>query len=267
MIRRLTENDIDLVKSFAYQRERENLFVLGSFETYENTMSENYFLGFFEGSELKGMGTLFNRWGSFIVNAQDPEIIKQLTDEVLKCERKIEFVPYFKYYADVIIERLKSHGIQTKKVNDEVFLMLKKEDFIDLSVGNEGILDPEDLDEYILFHRSIDKEPVDVLVTERERKRITTEITFVLKIGNEIVSTANLHGISNHFFQIGGVATKVEQRGKGYAKQVMSKLCQHYFDQGLKQALLFVAKENPAALKVYESIGFHVAGDFVIAEY
>ncbi|QQR83481.1 GNAT family N-acetyltransferase [Candidatus Peregrinibacteria bacterium] len=82
-----------------------------------------------------------------------------------------------------------------------------------------------------------------------------------------IVSRANPHGVSNHYFQIGGVGTLKEHRDKGYAKQVVSALCRHYFDQDVPFALLFTAEHNAAAQSVYGSLGFKPDGEFVIARY
>lgn len=267
MIRRLNENDAELVKAFAYERERESLFVIGSFKNYENTMKDNWFWGYFDGDEMIGMATLFSRWGSLVVNASDKEVIEALTDEAAKCGRKIEHVPYFKKYTDVIIERLKIHSIAPKSVSQQTILMLEEKDFMDFSTGDEGFLLTEDLEDYIKMHREIDNEDTDAPIENHEKKRVKLDQTFVLKLDGKVISTANPHGVSNNYFQIGGVATREEYRGKGYAKRVVSKLCRHYFDEGVKYGLLFTDNENKAAWKVYESLGFKAGGKFVIAKY
>jgi len=267
MIRRLNEKGTELVKAFAYERERESLFVIGSFENYDNTLKDNFFWGYFDGEEMVGMATLFSRWGSLVVNAQEQNVIKALTDEAAKCEREIKHVPYFKQYADVIIERLKFNGVKPKSVSEQTILELIEKDFVDFSSGEEGFLQEGDLDEYIRMHREIDGEEVDAPIEDFERKRVRLDQTFVLKVDGQIVSTANPHGVSKNYFQIGGVATREQYRGRGYAKQVVSKLCRHYFDEGVKNGLLFTDNENVAALKVYASLGFKPDGEFVIAKY
>lgn len=267
MIRRLNENDAKLVKDFAYRRERENLFVIGSFENYDNTLKDNFFWGYFDGEEMIGMATLFSRWNSLVVNAQKQNVIEALTDEAVSCELDIKHVPYFKQYADVIIERLKFHGLKPKSVSEQTILELVEEDFVDFSRGDEEFLQQDDLDEYILMHREIDGEEIDAPIEDFERTRVRLDQTFVLKTDAEIASTANPHGVSKNYFQIGGVATREQYRGRGYAKQVVSKLCRHYFNEGVKNGLLFTDNNNAAAQKVYVSLGFKPNGEFVIAKY
>ncbi len=88
-----------------------------------------------------------------------------------------------------------------------------------------------------------------------------------MAIDNRIVAKANIHGSSRNYFQIGGVGTLAAYRNRGYAKQVMSALCRHYFSSGLPFGLLFTGKDNGAAQKVYRDLGFKEVDEFIIAEY
>lgn len=251
MIKKLKEADKELIVNFCYQREMESQFVLGSFKSYENSIRDNCFWGYFEEDKLIGLAAVFNRWNSFVVNAEKKEVIEDLVDEVIDSGRKIEYVPYFKKYADVIIERLKKHGLKPKKYDEQNFLILKK----------------EDLDEYIRLGRESDGENLEDPIKESERKRVNLELSFALKIDGKIVSRATLHGASKNYFQIGGVTTKKSERGKGYAKRVVSSLCKHFFAKNIENAILYVDKDNLAALKVYKAIGFKKEGECVQAAY
>jgi len=268
MIRKLKENDIRLVLDFVYLRERENLFVIGAFDIYKKPFESNCFYGFFENDRLLGLATFFKRWGSFVVSAHDPEVIKTLTDYAVREGNTIEFVPCFKEYADVIVERLETvHRIKPKIVSQQTVFILDLAHFHDFSTGQEITPFEEDVDEIVLFERSIHGRNLGKPIQKIERERINLRETFILKVDGKIVSKANVQGTSKQYFQIGGVGTAQEYRGKGYAKRVVSKLCRHFFDQGLPYALLFTDDENVAAQKVYEAIGFRPDGKFVVARY
>lgn len=268
MIRRLTENDEQLVLDFAYKRERENIFVIGSFRTYDNTLKENHFWGYFENNKLIGMATHFHRWKSVVCNAQDPDVIEQLTDEVVLSGLPIHHVPCFKRYTDVMICRLEQqHGIKAKKVSQEDVLILEQKNFVNFTMGGEEVANTSDKDELILFDRRIHGNALETPIEENERERINVKETVVLRTDGKIVAKANIHGYSKNYFQIGGVGTLQEYRGKGYGKRVVSQLCEQYFAKGIPYALLFTEVENIPAQKIYASLGFQPEDHFLIAEY
>lgn len=59
---------------------------------------------------------------------------------------------------------------------------------------------------------------------------------------------------------IGGLYTTPRVRGKGYARQLMQHGIASYLDRQ-RQPLLYVAKDNYAALHLYEQLGFKVIAD------
>lgn len=69
MIRELTPQDQPAILDFAYQREKENLFVIGSFEFRPNPFEINDYLGYFINNELVGLGTYFGLWSDIQINA------------------------------------------------------------------------------------------------------------------------------------------------------------------------------------------------------
>lgn len=56
-----------------------------------------------------------------------------------------------------------------------------------------------------------------------------------------------------------GVFTAPDERGKGYSKSVCSALVKRLLDEG-KKAMLYVSRDNAAALNVYREIGFKETG-------
>lgn len=59
---------------------------------------------------------------------------------------------------------------------------------------------------------------------------------------------------------LGGLYTTPKVRGKGYARQMMQHGIERYLNMR-RQPLLYVAKDNDAALRLYEQLGFKVIAD------
>lgn len=55
---------------------------------------------------------------------------------------------------------------------------------------------------------------------------------------------------------IGGAFTHPLLRGKGLAKAVVSRACDHWFDLGRRNIYLNVARDNLAAISVFSALGF-----------
>jgi len=63
---------------------------------------------------------------------------------------------------------------------------------------------------------------------------------------------------------IRGVFTTADERNKGYSSSVCSALVGKLLGQG-RDVILFVSKDNPAAIKVYSRIGFEDTGSVSLA--
>lgn len=260
------------ILDFCYLHEKENLFTIGSFNLRKNPFETNLYGGYFKNNELIGLSTYFGIHKSFVINAEQKEVIKALVDFNIEQGVEIESIPCFKKYADVMLERLKSkHRLIPKKNKKETVYILTKKDFQDFSKGTEEQATEKDIDELVLFyfhnnvktHRSVSLKEI----TEQDRKRIHYQTEFIIRKDNTIISKANIHGISKHYFQIGGVGTLEKYRNQGCAKQTVSALCKHYFNQGLTYGLLFTDNTNTPAQSVYQNIGFKPVNDFIIAEF
>lgn len=261
MIRKLTSKDKNQVLNFAYLNEMENLFVIGSFKNYKNPFKANDFWGYFQDGIMIGLAVFFRRFGNFVINSQDKKVIYDLVDYALNQKIKIQNIAVFEKYAKVMISRLESkHKIIPIKISKETVFVLEKKNFKNFSTGDEEVATKKDVDEIVWFNTG-------KKATDKEREKIFPHQEFILRGNGKIISKANIHGISKNFFQIGGVGTKEEHRGKGYAKRVVSSLCKHYFDRGISCGLLFTANTNIPAQKVYKSIGFKEIDKFIIAEY
>ena len=264
MIRKLTAPDKPLILDYCYKNERENLFVLGSFEVYDDTFKENQYWGYFEDDEMKGLAYFATRWGNLIIHASDPEVVKKFVDEAIKSGVKIEGTASFAKSAEPMTKCLKEkYGFKIKKFSEETVYILEKSDFQDLSSGSEEIASSSDIDELVCFGTG--KKPNEI--SHLDRKRINPSNEYILRKDGMIVSKANIHGVSKSYFQIGGVGTRDEYRRKGYAQQVVCFLCKHFFEKGKSHGLLFTGDDNHAAQKLYKGLGFRPVDKFIIAEF
>jgi len=266
MIRELTPQDQPAILDFAYQREKENLFVIGSFEFRPNPFEINDYLGYFINNELVGLGTYFGLWSDIQINAPSPDIINALVDELIKRNKPVEVVVAFKRYALQTIERLRTHGIEPEFINEETVYLLRRETFQNLSTGAATTATPADVDEIIRLEKRVEGLATEMAVSQKERDRLLPEYEWVLRKEGRIVAKANTHGFSKHYAQIGGVMTHPAHRGQGLAKQTVSAVCQHWLDQG-KDIILMVKNNNIPAIQVYQCLGFQPIDEFILAEY
>ncbi len=85
----------------------------------------------------------------------------------------------------------------------------------------------------------------------------------VLSKDNKLVAQACIQAFTDNTEQIGAVYTLEEERGKGYAKAVVSELCERIIRKG-KLPTLIVNKQNTPALNAYKAIGFEHRDDYLI---
>lgn len=264
MMKRLDLRHEKQVLDFCYQYEKESLFVIGSFTNYKNTFEQNAFYGYFEGKKLVGLGVFFTRFGNLVITAPNETISAALIDFAMREDLQIQCVAAFKKFADSTVAHLRqAYGKIPKKISEQTVFLLEKKDFVDYSDGSETKATIEDIDEVAIFNtqRKLAE------VTEKERKKVFIKNEFILRKNGTIVSKANIHGVSRNYFQIGGVGTLEAHRQKGYARQVVSKLCKSFFEEGLQFGLLFTANDNFAAQRVYASIGFKPIDAFIVVTY
>jgi len=270
LIKKLHSADKEIILNFCYKREKENLFVIGAFGRFVDPFEEVLFYGYFEKDRLMGLATYFRLYENFIINADNDLIIEKLVDFVFSenPQMKIDCIAVFKKYGDVMVRRLKEkYNLAPKKMNEEYVMILDQKNFNDFSKGSESIAHENDIEDIVLLGRMLNNKDILAPITSKEKKRIKVEEEFILRINQKIISIANIHGVSKNYFQIGGVITRPNFRNKGYSKQVVSFLCQKFFDKGIKTGFLFTDKNNKPAQAVYRSLGFEIVDDFILAEY
>ncbi|MBU0458028.1 GNAT family N-acetyltransferase [Patescibacteria group bacterium] len=267
MITEFSIDDQKLILDYTYKRERENLFTIGSFSR-PDPFKNNIYLGYYEDDELKGIATYFCKYGNLVINFDVPEAAEEFVKEAVRRSFKIENIANFEKYASATLRELKKYGIEPKKVEEQMVYELDKDSFTNFSKGNECLANKEDIDDLVRLSRILsDRKNPDDPITDRERNQIAAGETFIIREDDKIVSMADIHGISEHCFQLGGVVTHPDYRNMGLAKQVVSALCEYHFNKGPSTVLLFTENSNLAAQKVYKDIGFEVRDGYCIANF
>lgn len=261
-VRDLSAEDRESLLSTAYERERENVFIISALEEGSG-FEGNRFFGIDGTDASRGIGAYFGRWHSFVGNGSDPAL-RALADEAIRLRLPIEAVPAFRAYSLPLIDQLRVRGLHPKSESDEIVYEMTQQEFQTHDTANVRPATENDIEICARFDRGKDlNEPA----TDLERSRVQWNHMMLVEIDGVIVAKANLHGHTKRYAQIGGVFTHPDHRGKGYAKKCVSALCEDCFERGTERMLLFTDVANAPARAVYEKLGFQPVDRFVIAEY
>jgi len=130
---------------------------------------------------------------------------------------------------------------------------------------------PQDMDALVALHASYEKEEVlpagaefrpDVSRLNIERI-FAEEQMFVAEIDGRLVGKINTNALGFTRYQIGGVYVYPDYRGIGIAGRMTFEFVEGLVAQG-RGISLFVKKNNIAARRVYQRIGFEITGDYRI---
>ena len=84
---------------------------------------------------------------------------------------------------------------------------------------------------------------------------------YLLEKDGKIVATASSNRHLTKGKSIGNVYTPKEERGKGYAYNLVYRISKEFLDSGLEYCVLFTDDSNPISNHVYEKIGYERRAD------
>lgn len=96
-------------------------------------------------------------------------------------------------------------------------------------------------------------------VDDERARSFLTSLAFGVFRNHELVSFAASPERLNEIAIVRGVFTASKERNKNYSKSVCSALVEKLLREG-RDVMLYVSKDNPAAIKVYSTIGFKETG-------
>ncbi len=112
------------------------------------------------------------------------------------------------------------------------------------------------------FHQQYSLNEVEAFVKQRG---VEEELLFLMAEG-KMTAQAYVQASTDEINQIGGVYTVEGERGKGYCKALVSKLCHTIIKRG-KTPTLIVRKNNFSALRAYASLGFTYFDDYLLIKF
>ena len=84
---------------------------------------------------------------------------------------------------------------------------------------------------------------------------------YLLEKDGKIVATASCNRHLTKGKSIGNVFTPKEERGNGYAYNLVYRISKEFLDSGMEYCVLFTDDSNPISNHVYEKIGYERRAD------
>ncbi|MHB1394308.1 MAG: GNAT family N-acetyltransferase [Clostridia bacterium] len=272
MLRRLNEWDRMVVFDYLERNEEEAAFLIGNVLRFglmnrTNILRCGDYFGYFEGNTLKGIVAFYNM-GSCIPHYES-----------------IGAVPYF---SELMIMRIFSMLSGMDRIVRPIYEVIRKykslKELEECSYSVNNNFKPFKLEEVefldvswvsdisILsfvrkaYLRGFGAEPsiedTKLMLSQRNEE----EEFIILSKDNKLLTQACIQTFTKRTNQIGAVYTLEEERGKGYAKAVVSELCGRITGRG-KLPTLVVNKNNTPAVNAYKALGFEHCDDYLIIRF
>jgi ribosomal protein S18 acetylase RimI-like enzyme len=269
LLRQLNEWDGLSIFEYLYRNEEEAAFLIGNAQQFgimnrRNMLRCGDYFGYFEGDTIKGIIAFYNL-GSCIPHYESIGAIPYFSQlmimkrfgMLLGVDRLIRplFQAINRYKALREVEECK----YCVNNNFKPFT-LEGIDFVDVSKESDISAISFVRKAYLRgFGAERTIEDTTLLLSQRNEE----EEFVILSKDNNLVAQACIQAFTDTTNQIGAVYTLEEERGKGYAKAVVSELCDRIIQRG-KLPTLIVNKNNSAALNAYKAIGFEEREDYLI---
>jgi len=277
IIKKLNDNDHDLVKHYIYQNfwgciEIAKVFDKNGCKNKLLEKNSGDFFGYFdEADKLEGL---------FVFTNNKRFLLHFINDNVTK---KLDLLKAIKYYKPEfmsgpslnvkLVWQMFERTVKRYNYNNSMYMVL--EDFQDLvnNFDKKEIIreaNKNDAREQTRFFLEIEKTfKRNHMTINQMQKRIQERLGFneylVIDDGIRLVSQGFVEDKIKAFSQIGGIYTSPKYRGNGYGRMIVEQLS-YYIVQSGNIPILAVMKDNVSAIKVYESLNFKGKVDFSIIE-
>lgn len=271
MIRILAQPDKQMIMEYIGRNEIETSFLYANIIQFGVDNNPDIrrcgdYYGYFEGEELRGILPFYNL-GSCIPHFETvaavplfarlmkernfqhllgmQKIIKPLYEETKDYKETVEY-DESSYYVNKSFRPFKAVGLS----------------FIDATRADDDIVD------FIIdarikgFNQIATREDIAKSLVQRG----TEEDFIIAEKDGKMVAQACIQTYTPKISQIGGVYTAKEERGKGYAKSVVSEICGRIVERG-KIPTLAVKKDNTPAVRAYNALGFEHYDDYLIVRF
>lgn len=271
-----------IVDSFKKNDEKEKAHVLEylsrnekySLFLYTNLMveelSSSYYIARSSSGNIVGVAAYFPLFQSCSLFTED-NLVARICVRTLMEHHSIKTFLGIADCGAVAYDEFIKQGKIPEKDPRHVFMEVdpKKFHFFEAEEGTVRPVTEEDIDKIVILHRYLHNEGIETPIQPEERERIRLNpVMFCLEKEGGIACVAVSNGIGKKVFQILGVITHPEYRGKGFAKATCSHLIRYFFEkEHAEKAVLFTEHENVAAIACYRALGFCSTNEYYIANF
>lgn len=278
-IRLLKSQDTHVLEEYLAPHKAECMFICSNLKAtgieYGGEDFEGEYFGYFDiNDQLQGV--IVHYWnGNVMMHSEDHDVLEKL---ILHLKKNIS-----RPVAGILGPNIQvEYVIKYFGISDHNFSINRNENLYEINLGalnelsmpsNMRVVSAKDIPKNILTLwmknyniealGALDDEALEKKVQEQWNLRLRKNDAWVLLSGSTPVALSAFNSRLSDMVQVGPVWTPPEYRNKGFARLLLAYTLHQEKLKGTKQAILFT--DNPAAIKVYLSIGFKKIGNYRLA--
>lgn len=269
------DNPIEFIEEnekFILEKEWLNNLMAGNYkDAVEEGLNENWLLArVTENGNTELIILLRKPWRMLMyspTNNKSEELYKFAAEKLYEIDPNLEGVNTEKDISQIFANEFCKIAGKNPKVRFEMrILVLEK--LTEGKLRNDVIFrKATEEDKQILkeYRRLFSKEALHEIVSEEDlEKKMEKHFSmgaYILEKDGKIVATATSNRHLSKGKSIGNVFTPKEERGNGYAYNLVYRLSKQFLDSGLEYCVLFTDDTNPISNHVYEKIGYERRAD------
>ena len=279
-IRLLTNQDRHKLEEYLAPHKAECMFICSNMKKaaidYNGSGYEGEYYGCFNDSLDQLNGVIVHYWnGCVMMYASDQQILHQLVMHFrTKSSRPVSDILGPNDQAEFVIQSLGLENASFKINRNEGLYEVDLNNVLELDIPNQlNVVSAQEISKDVLIRwmksydiealGASDDEALENQVNEHWNRRLQRNDSWVLLSDGIPVSLSAFNARLDDIVQVGPVWTPPEHRNKGFAKVLLRYTLIAEKRNGVKKAVLFT--DGPAAIKVYESIGFSKIGNYRLA--
>ena len=259
-------------ENFILEKEWLNNLMAGNYkDAAVEGLNENWLLArVTEGEQTELIMLLRKPWRLLMyspTNNKSEELYRFAAEEIYKIDPTLEGVNTEKEISQIFAKEFCKVAGKTPKVRFEMRILvldkIKETTLIDDVIFRKATM--EDKETLLKYRRMFSEEALHETVRDEElEKKFQRHFSmgyYLLEKDGKIVATASSNRHLTKGKSIGNVYTPKEERGKGYAYNLVYRISKEFLDSGLEYCVLFTDDSNPISNHVYEKIGYERRAD------
>lgn len=258
MLKQASKNDLNSILDFVKKKKNENIYIIADIESIEYDCKD--FIVWYSEDKNK-INSVFLKYKNNMIIYSDNEYYEVREIFEIINDNNITRINGFEDSMKPLLPFLKDYYKLTESffcaIDDTKHLIDSKRTEI---LNDQNIeIASQAMNEVVEFEASFDESYQ--MLNSKLKQNLPTRL---LKINNKVVSFASVSTISTYSAMIVAVFTVPNERGKGYAKEVLSSLIKDMKKINKECCLVY---ENETAGKLYMSMGFQSLGKWLIFDY